>query len=575
MLDAQPLLGPGHLVAVYLRGQPVQVGGQPPGPTAYLGQLGLAGRACRGDLVTLGGRRGEGDGDALQRDPGSGGDRLGDPGSPCPGRAAGRRPLPGGPLGRGLPGQRVGPSGQRPDPLLGGTHGKAYLHLVLPGLRHQRGELVAFLALRVVLDRRLLRRPQPLLQFRQAGHVALPGRLGIGPGGGEPVGLGAGRLRGRAQLGQPPGDRVALPVGLPAGLRGGGHLVLARGHLGLGALELGPQPLQPGAGLRAALPSLVHGRLYLDVALRLARPAGRGPGADHVTVRGDRTQSRLGGHQIPGPVQVGHEHDIAERAFQGRAYPGGAAYHVQCPAGAVGQGRPGGHRVARGGDEQGGAAGVLGFEQPYRRRHVVHRGHRYGIGERTERGGQRRLVPRVDREQRRDAAQQPRYPVPGRQQGAGPVLAAQAERERLLAGAPLGGLHLGLPLGVAQLLGAGLGRLVRTGRGGMPGDQVDVLLVQPLGLRLLLLVRLLGDLGPLPGLGRGDLMPLDLFLGGGRAAPGGVDLPGQLGQTLAPVGDRLTGLDQRLLRLGELTFQALPALYRLGQPGLVGLERLP
>ena len=57
------------------------------------------------------------------------------------------------------------------------------------------------------------------------------------------------------------------------------------------------------------------------------------------------------------------------------------------------------------------------------------------------------------------------------------------------------------------------------------------------------------------------------------ARAGRVDLAGEPGQPLAPVGDGLGRGDQRPLGLGELPFQLLPVLDRLGEPDLVVGER--
>ena len=281
----------------------------------------------------------------------------------------------------------------------------------------------------------------------------------------------------------------------------------------------------------------------------------------------------MGRDELAGVLQVVGERHVPQRPFESGPDAVGAAHHVQRPAGTRRQRRPGHPRTGRG-DEQGRPAGVLHLQQLHRGRHIVHSGHRHGVGQRAQRGGQRRLVPGIDREQRRDATQQPGDPIARGQQGTGAVLAPQPERQRLLAGTPLGGLHLGLPFGVGQLLLARLRHLGRAQRRGVPLDQLGVLLVEPLGLGARGLVRGLGNLRPFPGLGGGDLVPLDLLLGGRGPAARGVDLPGQLGQALAPLGDRLDRLDERLLRLGELPFQALPAGHRLGQVRLVGLQRV-
>ena len=83
----------------------------------------------------------------------------------------------------------------------------------------------------------------------------------------------------------------------------------------------------------------------------------------------------------------------------------------------------------------------------------------------------------------------------------------------------------------------------------------------------------LGLLGPGQGVGVRGGEPVDLLAGAGGPGPGRVDLAGEPGQPLPPVGDRLGGGDQLPLGGGELPFQLLPVLDRLGEPDLVVGER--
>ena len=65
----------------------------------------------------------------------------------------------------------------------------------------------------------------------------------------------------------------------------------------------------------------------------------------------------------------------------------------------------------------------------------------------------------------------------------------------------------------------------------------------------------------------------DLLAGAGGPGPGGVDLAGEPGHPLAPVGDGLGRGDQLALGGGQLPLQLLAVLDRLGQPDLVVGER--
>ena len=85
-------------------------------------------------------------------------------------------------------------------------------------------------------------------------------------------------------------------------------------------------------------------------------------------------------------------------------------------------------------------------------RRSIHIRHSDRVGERAERGRERRLVARLDRQQGGDAAEQSGHLLGAGEQRPGTVLAAQPEPERLLAGLPLGRFLLGGALEVAELL---------------------------------------------------------------------------------------------------------------------------
>ena len=159
-------------------------------------------------------------------------------------RAAARSP--GGAFGGRLPGQPVGATGQRADPLLGGTDREPYLHLVLPGAWYQRGQPVALLAGRIGVQRRRLGQPQPLLQFGR-------GRRGSPRGPPRPSrrAVPSRSASARAERAAAPSSaslRAAALRALSASLRAASAAatrVLARGELVLRGGQLGAQ-LAPG-----------------------------------------------------------------------------------------------------------------------------------------------------------------------------------------------------------------------------------------------------------------------------------------------------------------------------------------
>src|SRR6266542_2138207 len=267
---------------------------------------------------------------------------------------------------RRLAGQRVGPAGQRTHPLLGRAHREPHVHLLLARRWHQGCHLVALHSGRISLQRGGLGELQPLLKLGQRFQASFPGVFGLLLGGGQALGLGLGRTRGGAQLGQAPGGGVALPLGVLASGRGRVDLLLGGVGVGPRTVELAAQGAEPRLGVDALGAGLLDCRLDLDEAGLLARAAGRREGADHVAVGRDRAQRWSVADNGSGGGQVGGEDHVAQGAAQGRPQVFRRLDQVERPPGAV---RKDGTvepavlaRVGRG-DEQRGPAGVLPLEQ--------------------------------------------------------------------------------------------------------------------------------------------------------------------------------------------------------------------
>src|SRR6266508_4318157 len=231
---------------------------------------------------------------------------------------------------------------------------------------HQGCHLVALHSGRISLQRGGLGELQPLLKLGQRFQASFPGVFGLLLGGGQALGLGLGRTRGGAQLGQAPGGGVALPLGVLASGRGRVDLLLGGVGVGPRTVELAAQGAEPRLGVDALGAGLLDCRLDLDEAGLLARAAGRREGADHVAVGRDRAQRWSVADNGSGGGQVGGEDHVAQGAAQGRPQVFRRLDQVERPPGAV---RKDGTvepavlaRVGRG-DEQRGPAGVLPLEQ--------------------------------------------------------------------------------------------------------------------------------------------------------------------------------------------------------------------
>ena len=287
LLEAHPLLGAGHLVAVHRGDQLLVLLGELAELSAHRAQLLLAPPA---GLLHLGAgvgglldRRLQ----AVQDEADGRRDRLGRP-------ALAQHPLParGGLgallalLGRAAP-QAVGATVQGPGALLGGAQRQARVHLGLPGLPGALRELLAYAGVRLLLGG-VLGRGQPLLELREPRDRLHPGLLGPGDRLLEPLGLAPGGAGLGSVLAQLLGDGGQGRVGLVQAGQGDVH---ALG--GLVTLGLEPAGLERGAlagrhGLGEGGIGLLDGCLDLQQALLLAGAAGGVPGAEDVPGRGHR-----------------------------------------------------------------------------------------------------------------------------------------------------------------------------------------------------------------------------------------------------------------------------------------------
>lgn len=205
--------------------------------------------------------------------------------------------------------------------------------------------------------------------------------------------------------------------------------------------------------------------------------------------------------------------------------------------------------------QEGRASRVLFAQQPDRVGRRGRGGDREGVRRRAEGGRERHLVAGGHRQQFRGRAKQPGEAVLRAEQGAGAVLAAQAEREGLVA--CLGGGAFALH-GCDRLAGGGegglglgesaLGLLVTLG-------EFRVARVEAVDLRLEGLVLLLGGDRALPCLVAGGGEAFDLGLGRGGAGAGGADLALEPGEPFAPVGDGAGDVLEAPFLLGQFALQ--------------------
>ena len=375
-----------------------------------------------------------------------------------------------------------------------------------------------------------------------------------------------------------------LPELLGDGGEGGVGLVQARQRHVHALGRLVPRGLQP-AGLEGCpLPGrdrlgqrglgLLDRRLDLQQALLLAGAAGGVPRAEHVAGRGDGGERRLGLDEGPGGREVRDQRDTVQEGGEARAQLTGAVDDVDGPGRPLRQGRPL-PRAGRGravGQQQGGPTEVVALEVAQRRERGGDVAHGDRIGGRAQCSGHRGLVPVLDGEQGDHRAEDPVDLVGGGEQCPGPVLAGQAQLQRVLAGGEAVPLPVGL-LGPITDLGQALLDLVEGG-GGLLVLGVETFLpgVEPGDLRLQ------GREGQLRLLGTGEgffarlAQPLDLLVGAGRARLQRVDLTVQAGQALAAVGRGPLEAGDAALLLGRRVLGRLAGGDRGVEGGAVGVH---
>ncbi|MGX1303545.1 hypothetical protein RKD35_005033 [Streptomyces albogriseolus] len=402
-----------------------------------------------------------------------------------------------------------------------------------------------------------------------ARSAAAPGALGLAGG--------ATRLSGEpAEL---LGDGGLLPVGGPAPLpqlldegralpAPGGRRLLRLGQLLAAHREL----LQLGGGL-------VDGRLHLQQAGRAGRAAVREVGAEQVALGGDGGEAGPGVDEFLGVLEGADDDDAVQELSHGRHEVVGAADEALRRKGCerFGEGGSGGSGgcggvvagravprapggclacgVGRACHQEGGSAGVQFAEETDGVGRRGRGGDREGVRRRAEGGRERYLVAGRHRQQFRGRSEQPGEAVPRAEQRAGAVLAAQAERQGLVACLGRGAFPLhggdGLAGGGEDGLCLGepaLGFLV-------PLGELRVARVEAVDLRPEGLVLLLGGHGALPRLVAGGGEAFDLGLGGGCAGAGGAHLSLEPGEPFAPVGDGTGDVLEPPFLLGQIALQ--------------------
>ena len=370
---------------------------------AHRRQLALARGALALRGVALGRGRGQRGGEAHERLLGGVADLGGDHGPAGPGRAGLGPAAPGRALDLGRAQQLVGPPVHGPHPLLAGAHRRAAPPSRPAGPRPpaacnaSRSAVSGSVGSSVAASASRSRSSSSASPARSASRVCVD----RGPGLVEAGGLGPGRARHLAQLGQLLGHGRELGVRLVQRLQRGLDVGPLDVGLLLGGRQLGVQPVVAGGGLVGLLPGLVDGSADLDGGRGRGRAAGRPVHPQDVAVPGDRADVGMVGDEAGGGGEVGDDGDVGERGGDAPAAatagPARRRRPTRCPAAAPGGGAGAAGGVAGGADEQPGPAAVVGLEQLQRADGVGRRRDGDGVGDRAERGGDRGLVARTRR----------------------------------------------------------------------------------------------------------------------------------------------------------------------------------
>ena len=321
-LDAQPLLGAGHLVAVDAVGQPLQLGRELAGAAAQRGDLGVA--LGPGPLGRLPGLRRSGERvlEVRQRRLRRQRDVLRHRGLAGPALPTGLGAGAGLPLLGGGPGQGVGAAGEGPGPLLPRPDGEAGPPSrsggrAWPAPRAGPRGGVGLEEVRLV-GRLLGRGPEPLLELGEGRPVGLQ-RL-AGPGD-----------RASRRSASPRAARACAPswpsCSATADIRASDSCSWSRAPCtsrDASACSSGERldreadPVDAGDRPRPAGCGLVDRGLHLEQARRAGRAAGGVVARQHVAVAGDRDEGRVGGHRRPGGCQVARRRRRRRAAAPGR-----------------------------------------------------------------------------------------------------------------------------------------------------------------------------------------------------------------------------------------------------------------
>ena len=405
LLDPHPLLGAGHLVAVHRIDELVVLAGQVAQPRPHQQELLLALAACGlGERPRLGSK--------VHRDLQPGQDRR----HRDPDRMRGQtltdqpfatfdRPGSGLPLGLRRTHQPVRAAVEGTRALLAGAQRQSRVGLGLSRGTCRVREAFALGRVRLVVGG-LVGVGQSLLEVGKPSEVRVARLLRGDDRRGDALGLRAGSAGLGAEVPELLGDRGQGRVRLVKLGQGDVDPALGVEPLGLEPGDVEREPLARGDRPGQLARGVVVRRLDLEQARLRRGAAGREVGRVHVAVPGDRGQVGQVGDQCPCGGEVVDDRGLEQHPGDGGGEAVRAAHHVDGVRRMGRQPRP----VAVGGrgteEQHPGTTQVAVLEVPDRGDGRVRAGHRDRVGRRAERGGQRRLVARIDGEYRGNRAHQ-------------------------------------------------------------------------------------------------------------------------------------------------------------------------